>query len=65
MTAAELLLNYAKALKPNRLSVTGELDSSDIARAKLALDLYHKGPAFRLLAIAEEWSWERIVMELY
>jgi hypothetical protein len=66
-TAAEFLLNFAEALyrAKSRLAICDEFVDVDIARAKLALDLYRKSDTFKLKAIMEEWSWERIVEELY
>lgn len=72
-TPAELLLDLALELHtPNRgITLIHPCSCHPIcptlltARAKLALDLQHKGPTFALRAIFEQWDHQQLLRELY
>lgn len=70
-TAAERLLELAEeVLHPREqvIRLAGPLAlevGTFMARVKAALDLKRRPPVFVLRAITEDWSYERIIRELY
>lgn len=64
---AEYLITLAKIVKHPRSDLVAVIDmtDTDIARVKLALDLDRRDTAFKLRAMVEDWSPERINRELY
>jgi hypothetical protein len=68
-TSAEHLIWLARRLlyPPSRLiMITGkEIGGPEVARAKLAIDFWNRGPAFMFQANFEEWTTEEIIRRVY
>ena len=66
-TDTECLLRIANKVRsrPGRIVVAeGGLESSDLAKIKVALDLACK-PGLLLRALVEEWNYVRVNREMY
>lgn len=66
-TVAGYLITLAKLVKyPSKdIIVTAGMTDVDIARVHLALELDRRDSVFKLRAIVEDWSPERINRELF
>lgn len=64
----EALIIVARALRdqPRKLCVPdGQMSEFDLARVALAIKFDDADPGLKLRALIENWSWERIIRELY